>query len=567
MKKNPYQSGNRRTPYRSGNQYQRGNSSSLTNSAFSTYSTEQQINNLKHNAAALAGELNKLARQENLSEKQKNQIRLSIEEKAVEFMPSMRDRQFGNFINGCRNFIKKQNLSPDIIDAFKYGIGKNLNNFDPISLSLVLNGLAQMGFEKSELGINPRDLKTAINGNLTNADPQHLANTLNGLAKMGFEKSELGIDQIALKASINRNLTNANPQDLSNILNGLAKMGFEKSDLEINQEALETAINQNLSQSDPQNLANILNGSLNLGFVDEDFLSKNAAIIKNAAEGLKIESISLESVTSLARFDSYCYKALGQKELFSQKFRENLRKAHKDLSAEKTENRAKLEKKVEAGFKKIEGVTLIEDSKTIPWVGIPVLEPDIQFKYSNFRFYIEVDGPTHFNGNSAEGFVLNGQTTIRNKLYQGFLKESEKLIFISLPFFEIDKIVKKDEAQLPSYLQTKLNSAIEEKKKNPVVEKSTSSKPKTTSSKPQTTSSKQSKQSSESSSSSSNLKNPAIKEPLKSDSGKRIREDSNSSSIDKNSSNSSKKRPLEPDASQLKSPSAEQVLEKKPKTI
>ena len=460
MKKNPYQSGN---------QYQRGNLSSSTNSAFSTYSTEQQINNLKHNAAALAGELNKLAKQKNLSEEQKNQIRLSIREKAVEFMPKMSDIQFGNFINGCRNFIKKQNLSPDIIDAFKYGIGKNLNNFDPISLSLVLNGLA----------------------------------------KMGFEKSELGIDQIALKASINRNLTNANPQDLSNILNGLAKMGFEKSDLEINQEALETAINQNLSQSDPQNLANILNGSLNLGFVDEDFLSKNAAIIKNAAEGLKIESISLESVTSLARFDSYCYKALGQKELFSQKFRENLRKAHKDLSAEKTENRTKLEKKVKAGFEKIEGVTLIEDSKTIPSDDIPVLKPDIQFTYKKIKFYIEVDGPTHFNRNSAEGFVLDGQTTIRNEIYQGLYKQSRGTIFISLPFFEIDEIVKKDEAQLPSYLQTKLNSAIKEKQKTLVVEKSTSSKPQTTSSKPQTNSSRQSEQSLKPSSSSSSAENLA----------------------------------------------------------
>ena len=332
-----------------------------------------------------------------------------------------------------------------------------------------------MGFKKDDLEIDTTALKNAINETLPDADSQDLANTFNGLAQMGFKKSDLGISKTALGNAINKNLRKAEPQHLANTFNGLAQMGFKKDDLEIDTTALKNAINETLPDADSQDLANIFNGLINLGFVDKDFLSR-IVNIGNFIEKLDISQFSPETTSSLARFDFYCCEVLEEKKVFSGELRRNLQKIYKGFPKEKAKNNTELEERVRAGFKEIEGTSHLktESAKPIDWEGIPVLRPDITFYYEDYKFCIEVDGPTHFNKDASNEYVLNGKTTIRNELYQGHLKNSgKKLIFVSLPFFEIDKI---NEEKLTGYLEEKLTQAIEEKQIS-AVEKVTSSQP------------------------------------------------------------------------------------------
>jgi very-short-patch-repair endonuclease len=106
------------------------------------------------------------------------------------------------------------------------------------------------------------------------------------------------------------------------------------------------------------------------------------------------------------------------------------------------------------------GVTNIEKEVVYNFHQIPVLQTDLVFIFENKKFYVEIDGPSHFIKNNKGEYQLNNQTIIRNQFYEVLLAQDQQnqvdSCFLELPFFEINQQQRLDERSFVNYLHKKL---------------------------------------------------------------------------------------------------------------
>jgi hypothetical protein len=283
--------------------------------------------------------------------------------------------------------------------------------------------------------------------------PLQLANFLGG-AKKFFKKNDLQKSSIeCLRDSFLNALFSEKPSEISEGFANLAQMEFTKEDFgNLDQKQIARAVNKILAIENTFDISSTLCGLLNFGFIDRNFL--NFLVIPSFKKQEMSYSHDFAAFYSLLRFEFYCQKILGTN-FFSEEF---VKKIAAEIPKKNTDNvKSELQKGI-AHFLQIQSGCEVFEEVMQNFYGAPILETDIVLYKDDAKFFIEVDGPSHFYENEKDEYFLTHKTIVRNQMYEALVREKvengDKIFFVNLPFFEIRKANR--ENSLGKYLEEKL---------------------------------------------------------------------------------------------------------------
>ncbi|MES2961540.1 MAG: hypothetical protein V4694_04055 [Pseudomonadota bacterium] len=283
--------------------------------------------------------------------------------------------------------------------------------------------------------------------------PLQLAKFLGG-AKKFLKKNDLQKSSIeCLRDSFLNALFSEKPSEISESFADLVQMEFTKEDFgNLDQKQIVRAVNKILAIENTFDISATLGGLLNFGFIDRNFL--NFLVIPSFKKQEMSRSHDFAAFYSLLRFEFYCQKILGTN-FFSEEF---IKKIAAEIPKKNTDNvKSELQHNI-AEFLQTQAGCEVSEEVMQNFYGAPVLETDIVLHKDDVKFFIEVDGPSHFYENEKGEYLLTHKTLVRNQMYEALVREKiedgDKIIFVDLPFFEIRKANR--ENNLGKYLEEKL---------------------------------------------------------------------------------------------------------------
>ena len=374
----------------------------------------------------------------------------SIIEQINENISNFKPIGISNTLNGLSQLgYEKKDLKGLELTSLVDQINKNISNFKPIEISNTLNGLSQLGYEKKDLkGLrltsstnqtnekNTRknskepeltSLVDQINKNISNFKPVEISNTLNGLSQLGYEKKDLkGLELTSLVDQINKNISNFKPIGISNTLNGLSQLGYTKNDLKgLQLTSIVEQINENISKFELSGISNTLNGIITLFFYDG--INKDNKIFINIIIKL-IFNFKQKDLSQKMSFNKNLYFAKNILNLekvkninfvdFTEEEKEEMDKIRKNSQTKNEIKKANIFYNLLNG-NKLEFQPSIENDGGFGYLMNKGC--DIKIENNNSIYYIEIDGPSHFE-NNMKNYVPS--SIIRNKIAIDMLSKS-----------------------------------------------------------------------------------------------------------------------------------------------
>lgn len=332
--------------------------------------------------------------------------------------------------------------------------------FSAQDLDKILNSFAGLGFKKEALeGLNIQNLAAITNEKTDNFRSRDIANILNGFARLGYNKDDLKIDTAKLSGCINRKISHFSSQDTLISLHAFAQLGYGEAELGHSVKKLIThaknpSAKKPIANFDGREISTLIHSLAKMEMFDELFNPNLCDQINATFTTNTISNLTPESAFSLLQAQMICDLVLGEKF-----FDESTALAISKKCKNETHKISQLQQLV---AKQLPKNNVTQEYPLYKISEASLRDVDIFYKTGNKNYFIEVDGPTHFHSseNSAGeiSYQKNSATSQRDYLNESAilrlaeLNRDESFYYLTLPFFEIEKLTAK---QLAAALEQK----------------------------------------------------------------------------------------------------------------
>lgn len=328
--------------------------------------------------------------------------------------------------------------------------------FTAPELGMVMNAMAGLGYKKDDLvGLDVSKITDHINKNIDTLSAKEVANIVNGFARLGYDRDEIKLDVSSLLMVINSKIDNFKGIDAVVAMHGFAFMGYGDFIKPVARKLAKKAA-EKISFMDERAIASLTHSLAKMEMFEELFEIKDQVISALTPE--RISNLSSESAHSLLQADMICDLIYGEKFLSEEEFAS----IYSKYSPEK-EKMSKLQKLVTSSLP-----TQFRQSEQ-PVYG-DLRNIDIRYEINGKVYYIEVDGPLHYVGNSDKVNFATAQRDVINEAAiprMAALNPEKEFHYVKISYREIENVVGKSfsitdrtKSNVTAFLDGKLEASI-----------------------------------------------------------------------------------------------------------
>jgi ankyrin repeat protein len=387
-----------------------------------------------------------------------------LEELENEFLQNLGNNSIDEIISflNLRIFLNKKDDLP--IDDFSNKILRRIiaihrdqsQNLKVENLAIILNNLATLGYKKNDLA--KPEISEFIgffnqNQNLTQKD---ISNFLKGLSRLHYDKDELNLNTNNLSNLISLKIGSFSFKQKVDFLNSLAHLGFDVNNSDINKIS-DSLINSMQNESlDAKQTTILIHSLAKMEMFDKLFGLRETLLQTQFYQ--KIDELNSDMSFSLLQTQMYCDLGCNQK-FFSDEFISQIA----DKFTAKYSETSKLQQLIANSLphnSKIEQEYSLHSIANKSVHDIDIMFTTTKQGDATYKYYIEIDGPTHFIEDSFGNLVANSATRKRdcyNQLAISRLDPVSRSFYLKLNHQETEA----NRQNLANFLATKLESAAE----------------------------------------------------------------------------------------------------------